>query len=358
MNYFGSKISDNMIKTKDGFLICQNVPISRTGKQEYLDTELYEIGGVGKIIKVNREEEEVFSDEAIASFEGKPFTNEHPSELVNPENFNKYVKGHIQNVRRGKGKFKDNLVADIFVNDIGTIEDIQNGKREISCGYECEDIEGEDGELYQTNIRGNHIALVSRGRAGSKVAIRDKQINKREEQSTMENQVKENMTNNDANIISKLLDHIFKDEDKKEKKEEKKEEFITKEEFDKKMDELKELFKGKKEEEVEKTEDKKDACGKKDEEEKKDKKDGEVIEAKDNEPTIKDVLDTLNPLIAKVSDEELRKSFVDGIAKFVDRGENPIGKVEQTIKDSAMQTSFDSYEEIQKAYDERNPHIN
>lgn len=357
MKYFGSKISNNMIMTKDGFLICQNVPISRTGTQDYLDIELYG-NGVGDIVKVNREEEEVFSDEAIASFEGKPFTDEHPQELVDPDNFTLYAKGHVQNVRRGKGKFNNNLVADIFVNDKETIDKIQNGKREISCGYECEDVE-RDGELYQTNIRGNHIALVDRGRAGSKVAIRDKSIQKGE--SIMENQANEKVVN-DNNIINKLLDYLFKKDtaevvaDKKDE-EEKKVEYITKEEMDKKIDELKELFTKKEEKEEVKKEDKKDECG----EDKKDKKDGEVIKAEDKEPTIKDVLNTFNPLIAKVKDEELKKQFVDSLSGFMDRGENPIVKAEKEINDIAINNKMDSskmFEEIQKAYDARNPHIN
>ena len=356
MNYFGSKISDNMIVTKDGFLICQNVPISRTGSQEYLDTEIFGEGN-GSIVKVNREEKEVFSDEAIASFEGKPFTDEHPSELVNPDNFTMYVKGHVQNVRRGQGKFENNLVADIFVNDFNTIEEIKNGKREISCGYECEDIE-RDGELYQTNIRGNHIALVDRGRAGSKVAIRDKSIQKGE--TIMENQENENKAVQDNSIVNKLLDYLFKKDNKvidKKDEEEKKVEYITKEEFDKKMDEFKEMFK-KKEEET-KEEDKKDACGK--DEDKKDKKDGEVIKAEDKAPTIKEVLDELNPLVANIKDEALKTQIIDSMSKFLDRGENPIAKVEKEVKDNAINSKMDAskmYEEIQKSYDARNPHIN
>ena len=33
--YYGYTISPNQIETGEGFLICRNVPIARTGEQEY-----------------------------------------------------------------------------------------------------------------------------------------------------------------------------------------------------------------------------------------------------------------------------------------------------------------------------------
>ena len=38
-----------------------------------------------KIITVRREPEEVFSSAALASFEGKPATNDHPPDLIGPD---------------------------------------------------------------------------------------------------------------------------------------------------------------------------------------------------------------------------------------------------------------------------------
>ena len=37
--HFGSKISPNMKRTPEDFLICYNVPIARTGVQKYLGKE-------------------------------------------------------------------------------------------------------------------------------------------------------------------------------------------------------------------------------------------------------------------------------------------------------------------------------
>ena len=38
--YYGSRFSPNMTRTTDGFLICHNVPLARTGEQDYLGSEV------------------------------------------------------------------------------------------------------------------------------------------------------------------------------------------------------------------------------------------------------------------------------------------------------------------------------
>lgn len=171
--YYGSKLSENITETPEGYLICRNVPIARTGNQEYL---AYEIGlnNSNEIIRVNRPESEVFAPATLASFEGKPVTQEHPPDSVNPENYMAYARGHTQNVRRGSGEENDLILADLFISDPELIRLIRNGEmREVSCGYECEYAEDESENFYQRRIRGNHVAVVPAGRAGARVAIRD-----------------------------------------------------------------------------------------------------------------------------------------------------------------------------------------
>lgn len=179
VQYYGYTISPNQIETGEGFLICRNVPIARTGKQEYLG---WEIGLTGadsdRLITVMRPPEEVFSDAALASFEGKPTTNDHPPDLIGPDDAAVYEKGHAQNIRRGSGEWADYVLADLHIHDRELIDAIQNGKREISCGYECEYIKNEDGTYSQKKIRGNHVAVVERGRAGKRAAILDSANNK------------------------------------------------------------------------------------------------------------------------------------------------------------------------------------
>ena len=176
ISYYGYTISPNQIETGEGFLICRNVPLARTGTQDYLGTEI----GLDKadVVKVVRDAEEVFSEAAMASFEGKPVTNDHPPDLLDPETVGMYEKGHVQNIRRGTGEWSDFIVGDLHIHDAQLIEDIRNGKREVSCGYEVDYTENEDGTYSQKNIRGNHVAVVESGRAGHKAAIMDSNTSK------------------------------------------------------------------------------------------------------------------------------------------------------------------------------------
>lgn len=169
--FYASKISDNISMMDNGCLICFNVPIARTGVYKYLREELG-LEGNG-IVDVYREPSEVFDPMAIASFEGKAFTDTHPSVDVTADNWSIFAKGEVTNVRRGTGENKNFLMADIIVRDPVVINEIQSGaKREISSGYNCTYVE-KDGKVYQQDIRGNHVALVQAGRAGSEVRIND-----------------------------------------------------------------------------------------------------------------------------------------------------------------------------------------
>lgn len=170
--YFGSRISDHILKTPEGFLICKDVPIARTGTQQYRGCEF---GGpvADGIYNVQRPEAEVFDRAAVASFEGKPVCDEHPEEDVTPDNYGQYMKGVCRDVRRGDGDLSNCLVADLVIYDADLIGKIEAGKREISCGYDCLWNPTSDSSYDQLEIRGNHVAVVDRGRAGHKVAIRD-----------------------------------------------------------------------------------------------------------------------------------------------------------------------------------------
>lgn len=167
--YYGTDISPNKTETVEGYLVCRNVPIARTGAQEYTARELMLDGDPERPVVVDRRPEDVFEPAVLGSFEGKPVTDGHPPENVGPENYAAYSRGHVQNVRR-EGDF---IVADLYINDKALASDIQNGvKREVSCGYTCNYVP--DGAGYrQERIRGNHVAVVPRGRAGHEVAIQD-----------------------------------------------------------------------------------------------------------------------------------------------------------------------------------------
>lgn len=175
--YYGDKISTNIAMTPEGFLVCRNVPIARTGYQQYLESELFEDGNPSEIINVFRSPNEVFSAATIASFEGKPVTDGHPDVDVTPDNYKEFSKGHVQHVRVGRGDDADKILADLYITDQDLIDEIRNGKRQVSAGYYAEDKEDETGRICQTKIRGNHVAVVDEGRAGHTVAIRDQKNN-------------------------------------------------------------------------------------------------------------------------------------------------------------------------------------
>lgn len=158
-----------MTDTPEGYLICHDVPINRTGEQIYLARELQLDGDPERCVTVHRYPEDVFDPAALASFEGKDVTAGHPPEGVVPENHAMYSRGHVQNVRRAG----EQTLADLHIKDPNLISDIKNGViREVSCGYQCR--YELDGTGYrQTHIRGNHVAVVLRGRAGHDIAIKD-----------------------------------------------------------------------------------------------------------------------------------------------------------------------------------------
>ena len=171
--YYGSRISDSISRTPEGFLICRDVPIARVGVQEYLGREIGQTERPDDVFKVDRPAGEVFSPAAVASFEGKPVTENHPDEDVTSENYAQYIRGVVRDVRKGAGQYEGCLVADLVIHDGALVRSIQDGKREISCGYNCLWVPTGDHTLEQREIRGNHVAVVDKGRAGHGVAIHD-----------------------------------------------------------------------------------------------------------------------------------------------------------------------------------------
>lgn len=182
--FYGTKLSDNMMRRKDGALICLNAVIGRTGYQTYKGCELpeEELGDQGIVfasdedVKVLRTPEEVFKSSALRSFEGVPFTYHHPDQLVNVDTIDEVQCGHIQNVRKGEDPLENGdwpLLADIIVTDKEAIYAIEVlGIRELSCGYNYHILK-DSNNLLQVSIIGNHVALVEDGRAGSQAKIKD-----------------------------------------------------------------------------------------------------------------------------------------------------------------------------------------
>ncbi len=149
-------------KTDDGYLIDTPV-VGRVGIQEYRRPD-------GSIRRELRTPDDVFDADSLASFAGKPITDDHPAERVTAANAKKLMIGTMT----GTGVQEDGTVkAPIVIYDADAIDKIERGgKRELSLGYrvELDETPGEwDGCPYdavQRKIRINHLALVRTGRAG------------------------------------------------------------------------------------------------------------------------------------------------------------------------------------------------
>ena len=179
--YVRFKIGAKQSLTPEGFLLCEDVPIARTGMMKYSEKDFGRGSGLKGdkhgLIRIYRDEDEVFRPETIASANGKPLVNDHPvsGSDVTANNWEVLAKGVVLNARRGTGAADDLLLADILVTTADAIQAIQNGKREISCGYDADYVPISVGKYRHTNIIINHVALVDRGRCGARCTIHDHQ---------------------------------------------------------------------------------------------------------------------------------------------------------------------------------------
>ncbi len=139
--------------------------------------------------------EEVFDSASLESLKMKPITNDHPTELVLPENVKQYQVGSLGDNPSSTTQASDwsgarnrtfeitdgyHLAIDIIITEDQAIKDVENGKRALSCGYTCDLEKAQDGSRWcgiaydyiQRNIRYNHVALVDSARAGDEAKIR------------------------------------------------------------------------------------------------------------------------------------------------------------------------------------------
>lgn len=387
ISYFGSKISENLSETPEGFLIAQNVPIARTGEQIYLARELgITDGDPERQIPVTRTEEEVFDPAAMASFEGKDVTDGHPAEGVDTSNYANYSKGHLHNVRRDG----DHLVADLIIKDPVLASEVRNKvKREISCGYNCEYVPDGDG-YRQTHIRGNHVAVVPRGRAGHEIAIKDSAVEAQKGAHKMSatKALLEffGLAAKDASPeeLAKLTEDTAKvlDAEPAAKAQEAKPTEPTEDEnipkgddigtkLDRILERLETVEKhinghgGPKKSSDEETIDEEltklegDACGKDGE--------AEVIEEEKEEVPDRElsskILRMMRPIVASIEDKDTKSAVTDAILDSV-RGKSPVADIQKATASSAKKAADaaakTNYEKIcegqQDAYNSRNPH--
>ncbi|WP_122593269.1 DUF2213 domain-containing protein [Pseudomonas viridiflava] len=148
---------------------------ARTGIQQYLGAE------VGRpdlaVVNVYRDQAEVFSKRSLQTFSKIPVTNDHPGQPVTSDNWKEVAVGTTGDDVLRDGEY---LKIGLKITDASAVKAVNDGKRELSVGYSCvlvwEDGIAPDGTLYQakqTEITADHVAIVQRGRAGTKARIGD-----------------------------------------------------------------------------------------------------------------------------------------------------------------------------------------
>jgi len=209
--YTVEALSENISRTPEGYLLCECVPITRTGSLTYLGSE---VGIDAPTVEVITRPQDIFSELTISSFEGKPVTINHPLEFVNPTNWNTYACGTIQNVRVGLDKNADKLVCDLLITNQEAINLVESKTiREVSLGYDGE-IETDGTFYYKTNIIGNHIAILAEGRCGSSCSIQDNQpseaskMQDEKEKVALFDKIKELFTDKKPDPMAQMMDAI------------------------------------------------------------------------------------------------------------------------------------------------------
>ena len=176
------QIADRLIldaprRTSDGYMAVR-AKAARAGVYDYLASEVAapDTFKATDTVKVYRSEAEVFAKDSVQSFINRPITNDHPREAVSATNWRDHARGNVAGAMRD-GEY---LAFDLVLMDADAIAAVEAGKRELSNGYTCQldwtPGTAPDGTTYdarQIGIRGNHVALVDKGRAGPECAIRD-----------------------------------------------------------------------------------------------------------------------------------------------------------------------------------------
>lgn len=210
--YTTEQIGPKQSLTPEGFLLCEDVPVARTGMMIYGPNETPIEAGPDGLVKIHREDADVFRPETIASAQGKSVTNDHPDDDVTPNLWKELSHGIMLNVRRGVGAFDDLLLADLLITTEDGIKAVQEGKREVSLGYEADYVQLAPGVGKQANIIINHVALVEQGRCGPRCAIKDE----KPEISKTEVIMKTRKTRSIHDKLASLLRRSFKAKDEAE----------------------------------------------------------------------------------------------------------------------------------------------
>ena len=150
--------------TDEGYLVDKPV-LTSVGIFEYRNRD-------GSLRRELRLPEEVFDEESLKSFKGKPIIVTHDAGLIDKSNVHDETIGTILSNGYKSG---DDVRAEIIIHDTDEMKD--SGLKELSLGYNLEldetpgEWHGEHYDAIQRNIRVNHLALVREARAGERARL-------------------------------------------------------------------------------------------------------------------------------------------------------------------------------------------
>lgn len=186
MRFDRGTIKGKTSRTAEGYLRADAV-VTRCGVFVYKNPD-------GSLRRELRHPDDVFNQVSLDSLKMIPLTNEHPEvKLLDASTAKKFQVGFTgENVRRDE----NDVMATITATDSTTISEIDNGKKEMSCGYTLDLVkesgvyEGQRYDCRQTNIIYNHVAFTTRGRAGSarlNLDADDAEMTNEDDKSTINN---------------------------------------------------------------------------------------------------------------------------------------------------------------------------
>ena len=167
----------------NGWYEIQDNPLSKVGVFSYLGSSMG-IAGVepNKIYQVYRPADSLMSENFLNSLKLLPWIDEH--QMLGGNGRFKAAEEHgIEGVVGENVYFENDTVygnIKIFSEDLK--QSIESGKSDLSLGYTARYerqsgiFNGERYDFIQREMLGNHLALVSRGRMGSDVAVLDEQL--------------------------------------------------------------------------------------------------------------------------------------------------------------------------------------
>lgn len=160
-------------RTPEGYLFAEGLA-TRTGVLLYRNDD-------GSARRELRPPEEVMNPASLGTLGRRPVTLGHPMDeqgrpvKVDSKNVEEYGVGTVgETIFREQGGF---VKVDLTLQREDAIKAVESGTRELSCGYDCR-LDWTEGEWFgepfdciQRDIAYNHLAVVDRGRAGSKVRM-------------------------------------------------------------------------------------------------------------------------------------------------------------------------------------------